>query len=617
MISGLVGSSPPLNKPVLDSKERESKGTGDEFDNLLESKTGNKSDKTQAQKSEKVQGSTRKTAEPERPPSTKTESPQEKPKAVRSESNAGKAQDSEPKKADTESKSQPVVRDSRQNSQVSAQRQRTIRKFMDSFEGEFGIPPQQMVEAMALLKVQDLEKPPEETVDAVISELNLAPQEQGKAKQLYKGLLDQLRQIEVRADLPKSTDNLLSQLMAERLQLSGEKKEFLGKQIQDLNDRFWMKGAYQDLTLNQESNPDEDTSQASWETLRRNIEVSSGQEALPAGDLAITPFKISDSTESLMTQLQKSLKTDGEQTEEGLPLVEDLNLQSVEFIPLSSKSEHPQLRQDSSGQEDKLAAFQPEVQPSLTKAFMNALEETDRELQASERASAVEPKKIQEPQTVDLKSLQLGDLSSLGSQVEFFPLVDTAANKPTQVGFISEQQKTENVQQILSQAQSLIKKGGGEVNVQMTPEGLGSIQMKLQVLDGKVQLFMNTESQEAKKMIESSLQDLKQSLAAHQLSMDHVRVDVVAQASSSHGAQNDLQNQMQNFFEQQQREGTRQFWQQFNENFGNRQARENYFDAQSIRTGIRRQELPGIQESGGSRTARRTGKSGRSLNLVA
>jgi len=73
---------------------------------------------------------------------------------------------------------------------------------------------------------------------------------------------------------------------------------------------------------------------------------------------------------------------------------------------------------------------------------------------------------------------------------------------------------------------------------------------------------------------------------------------------------------MNDFMNQQQRDGTKQFWQQFNENFGNRQARESYFDAQNIRTGMREQKLPGFDE-GRTSNARVQGNRGRSLNLVA
>ncbi len=125
---------------------------------------------------------------------------------------------------------------------------------------------------------------------------------------------------------------------------------------------------------------------------------------------------------------------------------------------------------------------------------------------------------------------------------------------------------TENeaaVKQLMNQAQYLIKKGGGEMKVQMTPEGMGTIHLKVMLQDGKVNMQMSADTQEAKKAIESSLAELKTSLAAHKLSMENVKVDVVNATSTDTATQNQTNLNGQN-----QRDQTRQFWNQFNDNFG-------------------------------------------------
>lgn len=584
MIKGLAGSSPPLPLPVQDSKDWESKSQGNEFNKLMDSKNGAAKEVVKAQEPEKAQRvtekkSSREEAEP------KTQNPPE-----------SKAKVMDPK--------------------TSAQRQRAIRKFMDSFEGEFGVPPEKMVDAMAQLTAQDLERPPEKTAEAVIAELELDPQDELKAKSMYMGLITQLNQMDVKADLPKSTEGLLSQLSAERLQLSGEKKQFMADQVQNLNDKFFMKGLPKDQVVQMGSDPKVmellkkviDPNQMKPESLTPEL-MQKLQMALEA-----KPKAVADSTDQILAQLKKQI----EQSQGGEEVdLEALNLEKVSFAPNAMPMEKAMTKQGMQNPEQGFAQAQnqsQELQSLLATMEPKAAEEFKSSLE--KLGLAVEEIKTGEKETVDLKSLQLGDLSSLRPKGEV-DMMGVAVGKIENAPIVTEQNKTENMQQIMNQAQTLLKKGGGEVNVEMRPEGLGEIKMKLQVLDGKVQLHMNTESTEAKKMIESSLQDLKQSLAAHQLSMEHVKVDVVAQSADASKAQNDLQNQMQNFFEQQQRNGTKQFWQQFNENFGNRQARENYFDAQNIRTGVRRQELPGISEASATKGARRTGSSGRSLNLVA
>src|SRR5690606_12064167 len=62
----------------------------------------------------------------------------------------------------------------------------------------------------------------------------------------------------------------------------------------------------------------------------------------------------------------------------------------------------------------------------------------------------------------------------------------------------------QNVQHLLKQAEYIVKKGGGEAKIMMNPEGLGEVHMKIQVNDGNVSVEMNAETNEAKKLIESS-----------------------------------------------------------------------------------------------------------------
>ncbi len=175
-----------------------------------------------------------------------------------------------------------------------------------------------------------------------------------------------------------------------------------------------------------------------------------------------------------------------------------------------------------------------------------------------------------------------------------------------------------NVQQILSQAQYLVKKGGGEIKVQMTPEGLGQVQLKVELQDGKVNVHVQAESPEVKKTIESSLAELKTSLAAHKLSMEHIKVDVVNSTSTDVSAQNQNQGQAGNGG-QFERDQTRQFWQQFQQNFGNQNARSSFYEVGDTRNYGRKQPDPIEPMSSASqvRGQRIIEGRGQGLNVVA
>lgn len=89
----------------------------------------------------------------------------------------------------------------------------------------------------------------------------------------------------------------------------------------------------------------------------------------------------------------------------------------------------------------------------------------------------------------------------------------------------SELSEDSNVQEILNQAKFLVKQGGGEVTVKMTPEGLGEIHLKVMLENGKMNVEMTTQDKQAKKLIETSLSDLKSSLASQQIHVEHVTLN--------------------------------------------------------------------------------------------
>ena len=537
-----------------------------------------------------------------------------------------KAQASPPKEA--ESSKEQVETTYEPNGQVKktgdlkvrSQKERAIRKFMDSFEGEFGIPPQKMVDAMAQLTSVELEQAPEKTVNQVISQLNLNPEEHVQAKQMYVGLLDQLQQIEVRAELPVSTDHLLSQLSSDRIQVNQLKKDLTSQKIGDLNQKFWMGDVAK-------------ASSSAAGPVESGLLTKEQIEKLPLQDIELAlntlmqkidpkPIYQQQPQEILGGQEQLELKT----VEDLLRVIEhkveigeidpdSLEIQEIRVLApllqmkavLPTKEFDPKLSEKISN--ESLSVLSPEFdKSSMSPEGLSIFQKViglDRSTTDQEQKSATGQE--------SLASATLASQDPSLTKTFELPPLNPMNPAPVQMGPVD---KAENNQLLLNQAQVLIQKGGGEMKLEMSPEGMGSVQMRLKVMDGKVELQLSAENKEVKKVLENSIQDLKASLAAHKLVVDQVRVDVVNQTMGSSDVRQDLQNQMNDFMNQQQRDGTKQFWQQFNENFGNRQARESYFDAQNIRTGMREQKLPGFGDDRTS-TTRVQGNRGRSLNLVA
>ena len=589
MIAGLVSNTgPTLNVPVPDSKDRNLETRGNKFSDVL-----GKSTNPTPKKDDVIK------AEPDK--ATKLSSDPVRTKSTEKEDKVKSQDDSENQ---TENLPDPKVMDPR-TSALRAQRDRAIRKFMDSFESEFGVPPEEMVEAMSQLTTQDLEKPPEKTVDTLIAKLDLEPQDEAKAKQMYMGLVVQLKQIDTRVAMPQAHDDMLSQLSAQRVQLSAEKKEVMGSQVKDLSDKFWMRGAQAEKTMSPEMNQLQVR-----EFLKKMVTAES---AGIDGQAQVEMPEAMSSTENLM----KRIKSEGAEESSSEDLAELDSQEDFQFMPESSGMKA--LERNNSAQDANAQGHGKDQHKSNEEAGTKIKGGISKEaIMAEFKKLGIKPEQMQTKkiEKADVEALLNLDPGSL-PQSKFESLKSIMPAAPLQpVAEMSPSQKMENMQQVVNQAQILLKNGGGEVKVEMTPEGMGKVQLKLQLIDGKVQLHMNTETKEAKKLIESSMSELKQSLAAHQLSMDLVKVDVVHKPTASHEARNDLQNQMQNFMDHQQRDGTKQFWQQFNENFGNRQARDNMFDAQNINSPAKNQLLPGIDKSSSNSRAQSEGR-GKSLNLVA
>jgi flagellar hook-length control protein FliK len=162
-----------------------------------------------------------------------------------------------------------------------------------------------------------------------------------------------------------------------------------------------------------------------------------------------------------------------------------------------------------------------------------------------------------------------------------------------------------NIQEIIRQASVIAKKGGGEMKLELRPEGMGQVNLRVSVQEGQVNVQMVTESNEAKRMLEGSLHDLKSGLSAHKLQLEALRID-------SHDG---IQKQM----EQQQREAQREAARQFAGDFmgGFREDREAFRQAFSDGLPLRSYRgapKPAMEEpsSGSARS-----DSSRRLNLVA
>lgn len=121
---------------------------------------------------------------------------------------------------------------------------------------------------------------------------------------------------------------------------------------------------------------------------------------------------------------------------------------------------------------------------------------------------------------------------------------------------LAESVKQSNVDNIVSQARTILKDGGGEMQVVLNPEGLGTIDLKVGVDKGQVSVEIITQDNTVKKMFEDSILDIRGALENQNLKVDTLKVGI----SDNFDAQ---QQMSQGQFDMLEREFARDFLGQF------------------------------------------------------
>lgn len=517
-------------------------------------------------------------------------------------------------------------------------KEETIKKFMDSFESEFQVPPTRLVAAISQLTPEQLNESAEQTADALIGQLNLDPTAELKAKKQYLGLIQDLNQNAIEQQKPVFIPELGMMSMGpgltqERFQRVKSNREALQKSIDQMNQSFWqprpaapqMQKAVDPALMNM--NPEQQTEFANQNA---NLDLLAMQNQ----DLMATDFEnhLADNSKIAYerpAQVQaKNLATTEKgksQQQEEAEMMAALGLSSEgmsESLASSSQVEANPASQDSLGSalnnksaDSSLLSAGNSI-PSAAKFNLsgNMKEQSKDSSSYGDSAFAKSANRGKETKSKgeDVKNLFAAQLG-LEAQVADKGKADAMA-APGPLKDLSQNEVDKNIQNVMNQAQYLVKKGGGEVKVKMTPEGLGQIHLKIEMVDGKVQMQMLTENKETKKILESNMSDLKDHLSSHKLSVESIKIDSVQGASSDVGTRNQNSSDMSQ--NQNQDRQAKQFWNQFQDQFGRGSQREALFDNPKVKGYVQKKSDPIAPAETAGTASVSSGKS-KGLNLVA
>jgi flagellar hook-length control protein FliK len=460
----------------------------------------------------------------------------------------------------------------------------SMREFLSKMKEEFGIEPQSVVNAFATLDVGALAAPPEQTASAVLSQLGLKPEQMPKAESFYREMLNQTGESALNETLVGVDAGISLKVLSEQ-DVAMEK---LQKSILGINDAF--------ARRNESFGPSKKAAAVGAAGVAMGldaVDVTLGEPVtvttatIPA--VTIAPL---ESAPTETAQLLSAPKFDGEVAEE----------QGSEKTSKDSKfaSIGAALSSAAAGLAAKSASTGDQGSGSK-----------------SSRDNSAEP--VAKPKAFDSIESALAatgfEISNVGGERAATPLAAGSATSAVLAATLAGQDgegTSTNAQDLVRHAQMLVKNGGGEMKMQLKPEGVGDVTLKVAVKDGQVQIQMMTETDSAKRVLESNLDDLKTSLAQHKLHVDAVKIEVGGDMAK------------QRFEQAQQdanREQTRQMAQDFMSQFRNDREgfRQGFGDTSGFRNyqQPRKNPLPEIEPIVASSVSKEKTSGDRRLNLVA
>jgi flagellar hook-length control protein FliK len=108
--------------------------------------------------------------------------------------------------------------------------------------------------------------------------------------------------------------------------------------------------------------------------------------------------------------------------------------------------------------------------------------------------------------------------------------------------------KQSNVDNIVTQARTILKNGGGEMQVVLNPDGLGTVDLKVAVDKGHVNVEIMTQDRHVKKMFDDSLLDIRSALEGHHFKVDTLKVGVSDNFDMQQNLTQNQSNMMQQEF---------------------------------------------------------------------
>ncbi|MBX3023129.1 MAG: flagellar hook-length control protein FliK [Bdellovibrionales bacterium] len=481
--------------------------------------------------------------------------------------------------------------------------------FLRKMKDEFGVSAEDVLQAFGSLSDEDLAKPPTETVDKVVMALGLNDQQSVLAKQYFQDLIQKTQSRSIGEELTASSKQINLSLMSEREMQRKAMERSLGQ----MNSNFFMTGPNarpqvapnmetplqaNSVKLSSQEIPVADGKTPSLAALTPNLDpmaVPLPSAPSPAPVAQAAPLK------AAMAPQQPNLDQLTAQMQPVTPQDKSVDQLLQKFMqgqsPLpEAKGMRAAVSQAVAASTAMTANAAAAPTPALSASTMNGL------LAALDKGISGDGDGEEESGS-DFTDASFLNMPIHDANSKLNAPIGSGNDFQAQLGLVKPE-ATMAPADLVEQAQVMVRDGGGEMKVTLNQEGLGEVAMKVSVDQGKVNVQMITESDEAKKLIERQLNELKTSLTHNHLQVTDIKVDTAT----------NMGKQMEQQYQDAQRQMAQASWEQFRQD--NQGWRRSFFDTASARQYKGQSEAPRDVQAPTSAASRRAAGS-RRLDLVA
>lgn len=420
-------------------------------------------------------------------------------------------------------------------SEAGRLRRKAISEFLDQMQGEFGVSPDRILSAFGKMDEATLNASPEESTKKFLSQLEIPANQQARAAELYNSMVQTTGEAAFNEKIAGVESGVSMAVMSRREQAVQD----LNKAVDQLNDVF---------ALRSPSAASSETFMSDWVPLNGDLQGGAANSNSGADGL-----RAQMAAERMDAQLLRLMQAQGIKKSEGGPESVEQGASEEEIAALLGMEGLGEGLDASAAKKAGLDAVSTtDVSVNSTTVTVAGQTSTGKGFDSgnsssknSSADSGEEKTSVKKASTQSAgKGKDLGNFassltesSSAATDASAAAVSGTASASPKPAiagpaGMILERptpttaDEKENVKELIRQAQVALKNGGGEIKMDLKPEGIGQVKLKVSVENGQVNVQMLTDNDASKRLLEKGFHELKASLAAEQLKVENLQVDI-------------------------------------------------------------------------------------------